>query len=161
MSFFSCSLNRKNTNAQEVKTEISNLYIATTIYEENNPCSLTNILYLTMIGMSRGDTWQDEQDEYFFYRLVFSSMGEHYNLDVEKIGWLSNESDHLNLVSRIRIQEKDFDNNWWYGDVPKIEWISPTVVKLSFAIAGNWEDKSEKEFILDLTKIFNQPKDID
>jgi len=159
---YSCSPSKKDTNVQEIKTvKIDTIYLhkktsVTTVYEADNPISTTNILYLTTNRISSGETWKDEQGSYFFYRLLFASMGEHKRLVIEKIGWISDESDHLKLVGRAEIQEKDFDGNWWYNCEPRTEWISPTVVKLSFT-TNDLENRSEKEFDLDISKIrFNQ-----
>ena len=158
-----CTSNKKDTNAQKTITETENVIylndetnfssVTTTMDEKGNPLSLTNFLYLTMVRISFGGFWKDEQDGYFFYRLLFCSWSEAQWLFVEKIE--VSKFDDFTLISRFKIQEKDFNGNWWYDCEPKIEWISPTVVKLSFK-TDNFEDRSEREFILDLTKLSNQ-----
>jgi hypothetical protein len=163
VSFYSCSSNDKNAPMQAETVIIRDtIYLnsketpITTVYEEGNLSSIINIAYLTMLKVSYGDRWKNKLGEEYFYRLVFTSIEECEQLYVEKIGWINNESDHLKLVSRAEIRDKDFDGNWWYDCVPKIEWISPTVVKLSFT-TDDLEDRSEKEFYLDISKInFNQ-----
>ena len=171
VSFYNCSPNNQDTNAQDAKTVIRDTvylykeaetetkcdvfsyeYVGAIFY--TNPSSLTNILYLTMDRMFRGKIWNNEQGGYFFYRLLFASVGDAEFLFVEKIDWIEEEEgkEFFKLVSRFRITKEHFNGNWWYDGAPKVEWISPTVVKLSFA-TDNWEDRSEKEFYLDLAKL--------
>ena len=157
MSFYSCSPSTKDASMQETETIVikDTVYLETpitTVYEEGNLSSVINIAYLTIDRVSYGGRWETKQGKEYFYRLIFTSMGEQQNLYVEKIGWISDDTDHLKLVSRAKIQDKDFGGNWWYDGTPRVEWISPTIVKLSFT-TDDWEDRNEKEFILDISKI--------
>ena len=151
VSFYGYSLDKKETSTENAKTETVLLSENIKALFEENPS--TNILYLTLDKVSRGWFWQDEQGRYFFYRLLFASVEDAELLYVEKIEW-DDESDYLKLVSRFEIQEKHFGNNWWYDFEPQVEWISPTVVKLSFT-TDDWNDRSIKDFYLDLANLKN------
>jgi len=154
VSFYGCSLNKKETSTQYTKTDTKGTVFLSenvnALFEENPS---TNILYLTMDRMFRGRIWKDEQGDYFFYRLLFASGGDAEFLFAEKIQLIENSFfEYFNLVSRARITSKHFGGNWWYDFESQVEWISPTVVKLSFT-TENWYDRSIKDFYLDLEKI--------
>ncbi|MBT7142942.1 MAG: hypothetical protein HN704_10460 [Bacteroidetes bacterium] len=88
--------------------------------------------YLYLYSLSNGDYWRDETtNNSYFYRLLFSSVGEEAYIDVEKIEIL--EEGKLKLVSRIKLQPEIFNLEYFPLRPNLIIWKSPieVVVKIN------------------------------
>ena len=86
-------------------------------------------ILVTSTRISRGPTWDDGQENFFFYQLLLSNIGEINRIHVEKIGWLD-IGDQLYLANRVEVHSEVFGQKWglWFPEV--IKWISPTIVRI-------------------------------
>ena len=153
--FLGCSTDKKNANVQnETVLQVDTIFVRDTVflYREysvstmsttNTPTSIDNYIYLTLNrifwGNSRWEAWQDEQGKSFVYRLLSTHKGRLY---VEKIGWIGSYDEHY-LANRVEICPQIFGMDDFVF-LQKVEWISPTIVKLLV---------NDKEYALDIPRM--------
>lgn len=111
-----------------------------TIYLKDS-CIIPDYLYLSINKLYDGNSWSNNDDEYF-YRILLTSIEALEYIYIEQIQIIGDSQ--CKLTKRIEILPKLFGMEFFTEEVKFIEWISPTKISLSIGV---------RKFTLDIKKM--------
>jgi len=118
------------SNPKEIKSSNHKEIVAVhdTIYLKDS-CIIPDYLYLSINRLYNGNSWSNNDDDEFFYRILLSSIEELEYIYVEQIQIIGDSQ--CKLVKRIMVSPKVFGMDYFINEIKFIEWISPTKILLS------------------------------
>ena len=145
MCFFNCSSKKEANTLNTTTALIDTVIIRDTIYLDKES-SISDDLYFSINSIYNGNYWEKEYDDeyWYFYKILLSSIGERKYIYVEKIQIIDDSK--VKMIKRTKIPPSIFgrDSDYYYHSPALIDWISPTIVKLLI---------EKKEYNLDISKM--------
>lgn len=89
---------------------------------------ISNNLYLSLDSISNGESWLENNDKQFFYRILLSSIEESKYVYVELIEIL--EEGSLQFIKRDEIVPEMFGFDYYSYSPEIIKWHSPSVIEM-------------------------------
>lgn len=118
--------NKQVDNNQSQPSSVTNL--KDTVSVKTDSTIIIENLYLNLDSIKIGDSFIDKNENYGYYRLLFSSCEETQSVYVEKINII--DDGVVKLDKRFKLSSELFGNNIKTSSVEFVSWTTPEIIKI-------------------------------